>query len=118
MWAQLISALIGIWLMASPSVLGYGRPLATSDWIVGPLVASFGLIAAWSVTRAARWANVVLAAWLVLSPFALGNAGLAANHVVSGILLGTLALVRGQSRHSFGGGFRSLGKAELPLVRE
>lgn len=109
MWAQVMSALVGIWLMASPSVLGYGRPLATSDWIVGPLVASFGLIAAWSVTRAVRWANLVLAAWVVLSPFLLGDAGVDVNHVVSGILLGMLALIRGRSRHSYAGGWRSLG---------
>src|SRR5688572_752190 len=110
--AQLISALVGMWLMASPSVFGYGRPLATSDWIVGPLIASVGLVAASGVTRAVRWANVVLAAWLVLSPFVLGSVEVAANHVVSGMLVGVLSLVRGRIEHSYAGGWRSLGKAQ------
>jgi hypothetical protein len=108
MWAQVLSAFVGFWLMAAPSVLDYGRPMATSDWIFGPLIASFALVAAWEVTRALRWANVVLAAWLVLSPFVLGNLTTIANHVVSGILVGSLALVPGQRKHSFAGGFRSL----------
>jgi hypothetical protein len=113
MWAHLISASVGIWLMASPSLFGYGPPTATSDWIVGPLVASFGLTAAWEVTRAVRWVNVVLAAWLVLSPLVLGTwAGtLVANHILSGILVGLLAFVRGRRKHPFAGGWRSLGKA-------
>jgi hypothetical protein len=112
MWAQLISALIGVWLMASPSVFGYGRPIATSDWIVGPLVTSVGLIAASGVTRPVRWANVALAVWLVLSPFVLGSADVAANHVVSGILVGLLSLIRGRNTHSYAGGWKSLGKAK------
>lgn len=110
MWAQLMSGLIGIWLMTAPSVLGYGRPLSTSDWIVGPLITSFGLVAASSVTRAVRWANVVLAAWVVLSPFLLGNTDVAAHHVVSGILVAVLSFVGRRPRHSFAGGWRSLGK--------
>jgi hypothetical protein len=114
MWAQLISAIVGVWLMASPSVLGYGRPLATSDWIVGPLIASFGLIAAWEISRAVRWLNVALAAWLVLSAFVVGgvaSGAMLAYHVVAGILVGVLSLVRGKQRHPYAGGWRSLGKA-------
>jgi hypothetical protein len=113
MWSQLISALVGGWLMASPSIMGFGRPLATSDWIVGPLIASFGLIAASEVTRAARWGNFVLAAWVVLSPVILGDLGnvaIAATHVVSGLFVGSLSLRRGRSRHSYSGGWRSLAK--------
>ncbi|MFZ5896083.1 MAG: SPW repeat domain-containing protein [Myxococcota bacterium] len=114
MWAQLLSAVIGIWVMASPSVLGYGRPLATSDWIVGPLIASFGLIAAWEITRALRWPNVVLAAWLALSAFVVGGVAsgdVLVNHIVSAILVAGFSLVRGRQRHPFAGGWRSLGKA-------
>ena len=30
--------------MAAPGLLEYGRPAATSDWIVGPLIATFACI--------------------------------------------------------------------------
>lgn len=111
MWAQLISAMVGVWLMASPAIIGYGRPLAVSDWIVGPLITSVGLIAAWEATRAVRWANLPLAAWLVFSPFLLGNPNVSMNHAVAGVLVGMLSLIRGRPRHSFAGGWRSLRKA-------
>jgi hypothetical protein len=114
MSVQVLSAFVGFWLMAAPSLLDYGRPMATSDWIVGPLVASFALIAAWEVTRDLRWVNVVLGAWLVLSPFVLGNMTVAASHIVSGILIGSLSLVPGRRKHSFAGGFRSLFRRGQP----
>jgi hypothetical protein len=106
--APVLSALIGLGLMAAPSLLDYGRPLATSDWIVGPLIASLALTSAWEVTRAVRWCNVPLAAWLALSPFVLGNAATGAHHLVAGILIGLLSLVPGRRRHSYAGGWRSL----------
>lgn len=109
MGAHLVSAAVGIWLMAAPAVLGYGDPAATSDRIVGPLVASFALIALWEVTRAIRWVNVVLAAWMILAPVLLGYEHLAfINSVSSGLMVGGLSLVRGRTKHSFAGGWRSL----------
>jgi hypothetical protein len=106
----LVSAAVGIWLMAAPSVLGYDPPAATSDRIVGPLVASFALIAAWEATRALRWVNVALAAWLLLSPFLLRQTEVAPSHILSGLVIGALSLVRERRKHSFAGGWASLGK--------
>jgi hypothetical protein len=119
MWTHVTSGLLGIWLMASPSLLDYGRPLASSDWIVGPLIASCGFIAAWEITRSVRWVNVVAAAWLALSPFVLGKLALdavLANHVLSGVLVGVLSLVRGRQKHRFAGGWTSLGKAHTSSI--
>jgi hypothetical protein len=94
--------------MASPRLTDYGRPLAASDWIVGPLISSVGLIAAWEITRAVRWVNVVLAVWVALSPFLLGQLDAVASHVISGFLVGLLSLTRGRLGHSYAGGWRSL----------
>jgi hypothetical protein len=111
MWAQLSSAGVGIGLMAMPSAFGYGRPMATSDWIVGPLITSFALVAAWECTRAVRWVNLATAVWLLVSSFVFDAAlTVAAIHLGCGMLIGLLSLVRGPSRHSFGGGWRSLTK--------
>lgn len=109
MFAHLVASLFGIWLMAAPSVLGYGDPAATVDHVVGPLVASFALIAAWQIARALRWANLVLAGWLIVAPVALGYPGIAAaNSIACGLVVGALSLVRGRPRRSIAGGWRSL----------
>jgi hypothetical protein len=50
MWAQLINALLGMWLMAAPAVLGYIGPARTNDRIIGPLAAGAALIAIWETT--------------------------------------------------------------------
>ena len=36
MLAQLINAMLGIWLMAAPTILGYGGPARPNHQIVGP----------------------------------------------------------------------------------
>jgi hypothetical protein len=118
MWAQLMSVVLGIWLMAAPAVLGYGGPAATADRIVGPLVASFAAIAVWEATRAVRWANLVLAMWLLLAPLVLGyGARPAVNSLTTAVLLCALAVVRGRARHCFGGGWSALWRPVTPPPR-
>lgn len=109
MLAHLLVAAIGVWLMVSPDVLGYGSPAATVDRIVGPLVASFALIAVWGVTRGLRWINVALGAGMILAPVLLGYGRVGAiNALVSGTLVSAVSLVRGRAKHSCGGGWGAL----------
>jgi hypothetical protein len=109
MWAQVVSALLGVWLMAAPAALGYGDPARTNDRIVGPIVASLAVVAIWEVTRGLRWVNVVCAAWLLVAPWVLGEGTTAAvNSVAVGSLLLALAFVGGSRRQRFGGGWASL----------
>jgi hypothetical protein len=108
MWRQCVVALLGLWLMLAPAVLGYGAPLATSDRIVGPLIASAALVAAWEATRAVRWANVALAVWVFVSPVVLGRAEGALHHLVVALAVGILSVAWSRSRHSFGGGWTPL----------
>lgn len=109
MWAQIASALLGIWLMAAPALLGYHDPARTNDYIVGPLAASIGFIAVWEVTRALRWANLVLGIWLVIAPWVLGyDPGTTVHSTIAGLLLIALAWVRGPMTRQYGGGWRSL----------
>lgn len=109
MGPQIVSMCIGLWLMAAPAVLGYGRPLATSDHIAGPLIATFACIAIWECTRSLRWVNLALGAWVVLAPWALSGPpwGLL-NGVVSGTATAFLASRGGEIRHRFGGGWEVL----------
>jgi hypothetical protein len=118
MWAQLVNTALGVWLMAAPSVLGYGDPARTNDWVVGPLAATFACIALWEATRAVRWWNLPLGVWLVVAPVVFGYPTLPFVHsVVAGLVMVGMSCVRGELRKSFGGGWRALWRPEL-LPRE
>ncbi|MGH2350131.1 MAG: SPW repeat domain-containing protein, partial [Chloroflexota bacterium] len=109
MWSQLLSVLLGLWLMAAPAVLGYVGPAADSDHIVGPLAVSFACIAIWQVTRGMRWLNVPLGLWLLVAPWLLQYPLPATvNSIVVGLLLIVLSMVRGEVTERFGGGWSSL----------
>ena len=110
-WAQIINALLGIWLMASPGLLGYSGTGRINDLIVGPIIATFAIIAVWEVTRAVGRANVALGAWLVIAPWMLGyeeNIIATANEFVVGITIFALAMTRAKSGAKLNGGWRSL----------
>lgn len=110
MWAHIVNAVLGVWLMAAPAVLGYGTPLATSDRIVGPVIATFAVVAWWEATRAVgRW-NVVLGLWGVVAPWVLGADGTwaIANAMIVGALIAGLSLVKGKVEKTYGGGWASL----------
>lgn len=106
MWARLLNAALGIWLMAAPAVLGYGGPAANVDRIVGPVAASFAIIAIWEATRPVRHVNLLLGAWLLLAPWVLGYPTTATvNSLVVGAALIALSRVRGKVEDRFGGGW-------------
>lgn len=107
MWAQGIACAIGIWLMASPEVLGYGGTARVHALVVGPIAASLACVAMWQVTRPIRWVNVVIGAWLVLSSAILSDSALSiVNSILSGLALGGLSCFRGRVRHRMAGGGR------------
>ena len=109
MRAQLLSVVIGVWLMIAPAAIGYGGMAAQNDRIIGPIAATFATIAASEATRPVRWANVVLGAWMVLaSPWLGGPIAAIANEMLAGVALIGLSLVRGRISSRFGGGWSVL----------
>jgi len=113
MWARVCGALAGIWLMAAPSVLGYGGAGRVSDLIAGPLAVSAAVIAMSQVTRPIRWVTLPLGAWVVVAPWLLGAPAPArVSGLLAGVLLSGVALVRGQVRERFGGGWAALWRRE------
>jgi SPW repeat len=117
MWAQFINIMLGIWLMAAPTILGYVGPARTNHRIVGPLAVSCAVIALWEVTRPVRWGNLVLGLWLVVAPWMLTDAWAASlNSTLVGLLLTAFALVRGTAGpQRFGGGWSALWRTtQLP----
>lgn len=109
MWAQAINAVLGIWIMAAPGVLGYGGPAATGSHIAGPAIATFATVAMWEVTRGLRWLNVPLGLWLVTAPLVIDQPAVAGiTSAAAGALVIGLSLVRGRLKHPYGGSWRSL----------
>ena len=113
MWAQIINALVGIYLMASPGVWGFEdrlRNAANNDHIIGPVVATFAIVAIWEATRNVRWANIPLGVWLLAAPWILGYEETMPiiNDMAAGVVVIGLSLVKGRITQRFGGGWRSL----------
>jgi hypothetical protein len=110
MWAQFINMMLGIWLMAAPTIFGYVGPARTNARIVGPLAVSCAVIALWEVTRPLRWGNLALGLWLLVAPWIFTDTwGALFNSSLAGLLLMAFALVRGQAEpQRFGGGWSAL----------
>lgn len=110
MWPHVVTAALGIWVIAAPAVLGYGGAAQTNDYIVGPLVAAFAAIAWWQITRGMRWLNVLLGVWLIAAPWLLGYDAASAkiNSVIAGLLIAAFSLIRGRRDKPFGGGWSAL----------
>lgn len=110
MWAHVINAALGLWLMIAPPVLSYGVPAQTNDRILGPVIATFAVVAWWEATRAVGHWNLPLGLWLLIAPWALGyeTTIAIANSLVVGALVAGLSLVRGSIEGRYGGGWRAL----------
>lgn len=110
MWARIIMAILGIWLMAAPAVFGFSKDIADNARIVGPLVASLSIIALSECTRNVRLANIPIAVWLFAAPFVVGygNDTALMNDYIVGILLIVLCIVQPKRDHRFAGGWPSL----------
>jgi len=120
MWAQILNALLGIWLMASPSILGFEKVAANNDHIVGPIIASFAIISWWESTRVVRLYNVLPAAWLLLAPWVLGYQSTTPiiNDMLIGALVTGLSLVKGNITETYGGGWSAIWKSDSLHARE
>ena len=107
MWAQFVSAAIGVWFMAAPAVLNYTGAANTAHRIAGPIVATLAVIAVSACTREVRLANVPLGLVLILAPLAFDfPLDAALNSVAGGSAVAALSCVRGRVRSRFGGGWR------------
>jgi hypothetical protein len=115
MWYQSAVILLGLWLMASPDVMGYEGPERLNNYIVGPLVVSAGIMALAETTRAVRWVNVVLGCWLVLAPVLLHYEPLhiGVRSALLGIAITGLSWFPGERRSLQGGGWSALWKRDV-----
>src|SRR5688500_10213774 len=110
MWAAFVNIILGVWLMASPSVFAFEKIAADNNYITGPLVITFAIIAVWEVNRSARYGTLLAGAWLLLSPFLLGYDDTTTKWitVATGLLIILCSLVKGKLTRRYGGGWRAL----------
>ena len=109
-WNLLLSAALGIWLMASPAALGATGAAGDSAHLAGALVITFAVIAFGEAARPVRLLNVLVGVWLVLAPWLLAGDTVPSrwNGVVIGAALVVMSIPRGRIEERFGGWNRFL----------
>ena len=97
-WNLVVIMAVGVWIMASPGVLGYSGTLADSSHIVGALVVTFAVISMSEVTRSVRFIHILFGLWIIAAPWILGTDQDMAkwNGVISGIILIALVFPKGK----------------------
>ena len=69
LWASFVNLLLGLWLVSSPPTLGYGGPLALSDYASGAAVIILSVLAFIPrLNTYARWVVSVVGVWLMFAP--------------------------------------------------
>jgi uncharacterized membrane protein len=103
-WTLLASFVFGIWLMISPALLNSHNVVAISNYIGGPLVSTFSIIALAEAFRSIRLINILLGAGLILAPWLAPSldAYSVSNNVVVGLLIIALALPKGKIHERYG----------------
>lgn len=96
-WQDPLNAVLGVWVILSPWVLGYqDTRLAMINALVVGLALSAAALGAIFVPRAwEEWTEVVLGAWLVIAPWVFGfstHYQATLGTVVTGLVIVALAL--------------------------
>ena len=120
MWAQVIVILSGVWLMVAPAVFDFDKSIADNAHIVGPLIATFAIVALSECTRNVRFFNLPLAAWLLLAPWILqyNNSTALINDYAVALLVTGLSFVKPRRKNRFGGGWPAIWKSDTLHARE
>jgi hypothetical protein len=111
--------ILGIWLMIAPSALGYEKNIADNAHIVGPLIATFSMIAIWECTRNVRLFNFPVAVWMLAAPLFItyGNDTALLHDYAVAISIMLLLLVKPVRKYRFGGGWPSIWRDKTPHSR-
>jgi nucleoside-diphosphate-sugar epimerase len=67
-WNLLLATLLGVWLMAAPTVAGLSGMTSDVTHILGALVVTFAVVAYAEPARIVRFLNVPIGFWLLLTP--------------------------------------------------
>ena len=107
-WQDAVNFVLGLWLVASPWMLGYAGETAAA-WNVygfGAAIAVLAAISFFAHQKWENWLNAAIAAWLIVSPWVLAYSALQTalwNQIVTGLVLGALAVWAAASEYGYGG---------------
>jgi hypothetical protein len=103
-WNLAATLILGIWLMASPAVFGIKGGLATSNFILGPMIAALSVIALAEVFRGVRYLNLLLGLGLLIAVWQSTGQSLASisNTLIVGILVIALSPRKGKISEKYG----------------
>lgn len=108
----------GVALMFVPNMLPTPDPVSDSFNTAGPSLATAGFLATFVITQAMRWLAAPVGLWLVVAPLLLAHPPVAAAiSVVAGLAVLVLLLLPvwdPRSEQRYGGGWRSLWRADEP----
>ncbi|MEK6477436.1 vitamin K epoxide reductase family protein [Catalinimonas sp. 4WD22] len=104
-WNLFLAVAVGIWVMASPGVLGFTGSVADSNHLAGAIIVTFAVISMSEVARTLRFLNILFGLWLIVSPWILGADQdiVTWNGVISGLVLMALAFYKGIIEDERGG---------------
>ena len=97
-WQDGLNALLGLWMLASPSILGFATaksPAALTAWVLGLAIVVFAIIAIYMHKAWEEAINILLGLCLIASPWALAYADQATpatNAMAVGLLVTALAI--------------------------
>lgn len=113
MWAQITMAILGVWLMAAPDIWNFEKRISDNGHIVGPLIATFSIIAIFECTRNVRLMNIPLGLWLLIAPWILqyNNTTAVLNDYGVAVAIILLSLVKPKRENRFGGGWPAAWKS-------
>lgn len=103
-------ALLGIWMMVAPDLLGFSKRVSDNAHIVGPLIATCAIVAMWECTRNVRLFNFPIAVWMLVAPLVLrydSDLALMNDYAVA-IAIIFLMFVKPRRQYRFGGGWPAL----------
>ncbi len=105
-WTLVISATLGILLMALPGLFGVDIKATAADigHLGGALIVVVAIISTGEVVRIARYLNILLGLAVATLPWLLPdlNIGLATTSAITGLLVSALSIPRGPKTETYG----------------
>ena len=109
MWSAIVSTIVGLWVMVSPSVFETTRIASNNNYIVGPLLITFSIISFWDINRNVIKVNMLPGTWLLVSAFVFDYPQTVFYcNIASGVVIIILSNLKRKSVGKVGGGWRSL----------
>ncbi len=109
MWAAIINTLIGLWLTFTPAVFQLAGSRAYTNYIIGPLIITFAVIAMWEINYSIIKINIFIALVLIVMTVVTGEQSTALySDIISAVLIIPASLMKRKIKGSYGGGWKSL----------